>query len=42
MFMQIISGLSITMKLCKAQILMALVKAKADLDTDWSKIMLGF
>lgn len=42
MFMQIISGLSITMKVCKALILMALVKAKADLDADWSKIMLGF
>lgn len=41
-FMRIISGLNITMKLCEAQILTALVKAKADLDADWSKIMLGF
>lgn len=40
-FMQIISGLSIAMKLCEALILTALAKAPADLDVGRSKITLG-
>lgn len=40
-FMQIISGLSIAMKLCEALILTALAKAPADRDVGRPKVTLG-